>query len=380
MTKLIIQIPCHNEEETICTTLKSLPRELAGVDVIEWLIIDDGCTDPTVEKAVAYGVDHVVRLPSQQGLAKAFMSGLEASVNAGADIILNTDGDNQYNAEDIPKLIEPILEGKAEIVVGARPISDIEHFSWVKKFCQNLGSWVVRLASATEVLDAPSGFRAISREAAMRLSVFTEYTYTLETIIQAGQNGMAVASVPIKTNEDLRPSRLVKSIPNYIKQSIGTIVRIFMTYRPLQFFAFFGVSAFLLGLIISLRFMYFYLMGDGSGHVQSLLLSSLLMGMGFFLIVIALIADLISVNRKLLEQVRWRVWKLEDCLRKINGYERVGSAKITPSYKSAHSDSTQTSWRRKVCHKRGPTEITEPLQDSNSCVETSETEKHLTKK
>jgi glycosyltransferase involved in cell wall biosynthesis len=350
MTKLIIQIPCHNEEETICTTLDCLPRRLPGIDAIEWLIIDDGSTDRTVEKAVVHGVDYVVRLPSRQGLAKAFMFGLEASVDAGADIIVNTDGDNQYNAEDIPKLIEPILKGKAEIVVGARPISDIEHFSRVKKFCQKLGSWVVRFASATEILDAPSGFRAISREAAMRLSVFTEYTYTLETIIQAGQNGMAVVSVPIKTNKDLRPSRLVKSIPNYIKQSIGTIVRIFMTYRPLQFFGFFGVLAFLLGLIISLRFIYFYFTGNGSGHVQSLLLSTLLLGTGFFLIVIALIADLISVNRKLLEQVRWRVWKFEDYLRKVNGDERLDSGKIKPSHESAHSHSTQTSGCRQVGH------------------------------
>jgi len=331
MSKLIIQIPCYNEEETISTTLSCLPRELPGIDAIEWLIIDDGCTDRTVEEAVAHGADHVVRLPSNQGLAKAFMAGLEASLSIGADVIVNTDADNQYNAEDIPKLIEPILKGEAEIVVGARPISNIEHFSLIKKFLQKLGSWVVRLASKTDIQDAPSGFRAISRKAAMRLSVYTEYTYTLETIIQAGQDGMTVQSVPIRTNEDLRPSRLVKSIPNYIKQSIMTIIRIFMTYRPLQFFAFFGLLFFLVGLLISLRFVYLYFVGNGAGHIQSLLLSILLLGTGFFLMVTALMADLIAVNRKLLEQVRWRVWKLEDYLRKINGYDKLGKTKDAPS-------------------------------------------------
>jgi hypothetical protein len=201
--------------------------------------------------------------------------------------------------------------------VGARPISDIEHFSFTKKLFQKLGSWVVRLASNTDVQDAPSGFRALSRQAAMRLSVFTEYTYTLETIIQAGQNGLAIASVPIKTNGYLRPSRLVKSIPRYILKSVMTIIRIFMTYRPLQFFAFFGVVFFLSGLIVSLRFVYFYFTGNGAGHLQSLLLSVLLLGTGFFLMVTALIADLISVNRKLLEQIRWRVWKLEDYVKEV---------------------------------------------------------------
>ena len=360
MTKLIIQIPCYNEEETIVTTLSCLPRELPGIDAIEWLIIDDGSTDHTVEEAVAHGVDHVVRLPSNQGLAKAFMAGLEASLSFGADIIVNTDADNQYNAKDIPKLVEPILKGEAEIVVGARPISDIEHFSLLKKFFQKLGSWVVRLASKTDVQDAPSGFRAISCQAAMRLSVFTEYTYTLETIIQAGQNGMAVSSVPIRTNEDLRPSRLVKSIPDYIKQSIMTIIRIFMTYRPLQFFAFFGVLSFLMGLIISLRFVYFYFTGNGAGHMQSLLLSILLMGTGFFLLVTALMADLITVNRKLLEQVRWRVWKLEDYLKKINGYNKIDKTKNAPPSGSLRSKSGSSN-KRCPAHKSGSEDIAEPL-------------------
>jgi glycosyltransferase involved in cell wall biosynthesis len=379
MTKLIIQIPCHNEEDTIGITVKSLPRELPGVDVIEWLIIDDGCTDHTVEEAVAHGVDHVVRLPSNRGLARAFMAGLEASLSVGADIIVNTDADNQYNAKDIPKLIEPILKGEAEIVVGARPISDIRHFSLIKKFLQKLGSWVVRLASKTDIQDAPSGFRAISRKAAMRLSVYTEYTYTLETIIQAGQDGMAVQSVPIRTNEDLRPSRLIKSIPNYIKQSVMTIIRIFMTYRPLQFFAFFGVLSFLTGLIISLRFVYFFFTGNGAGHVQSLLLSILLLGTGFFLIVTALMADLIAVNRKLLEQVRWRVWRLEDYMREVNGYDKFDKTENAPPAGSLRSESSLPNKRSPV-HKSSSTDIADPLQKSHGFVEKTIAKMGLRKK
>jgi hypothetical protein len=274
------------------------------------------------------------------------MAGLEASIKAGADIIVNTDADNQYSAEDIPKIIEPILSGEAEIVVGARPITDIEQFSLIKKFCQRLGSWVVRLASKTEVQDAPSGFRAISRHAAMRLSVFTEYTYTLETIIQAGQNGMSVTSVPIKTNEDLRPSRLVKNISSYILKSILTIMRIFMTYRPLQFFSSFGMILLLAGFSISLRFLYFLSTGDGGGHVQSLLLSILLMGTGFFLLVIAFLADLISVNRKLLEHIRWRILKLEEYFIDNDDYDKSADIEKLSSHKSARRPDTAVSRRR----------------------------------
>jgi len=342
MAKLIIQIPCYNEEETIGVTLRCLPNKLPGIDAIEWLIIDDGSTDRTVEEAVAFGVDHVVRLPSHQGLARAFMAGLEASIEAGADIVVNTDADNQYSAEDIPKIIEPILSGEAEIVVGARSITNIEHFSLIKKLCQRLGSWVVRLASKTDVQDAPSGFRAISRQAAMRLSVFTEYTYTLETIIQAGQNGMAVMSVPIKTNGKLRPSRLIKNISSYIMKSILTIIRIFVTYKPLQFFGFFGAIFFLAGLSISLRFMYFFFIGNGGGHVQSLLLAILLMGIGFFLLVTALMADLISVNRKLLENIRWRVLKFEEYFRDVDRYHKSDNLEKLFTPRSVRCDTTQS--------------------------------------
>ena len=321
MTKLIIQIPCYNEESTLGITLSALPREIPGVDVVEWLIIDDGSTDQTIDVALKHGVDHVIRLPRNQGLAKAFMAGLEGSLNAGADIIVNTDADNQYCADDIPKLLEPILSGKAEIVVGARHIDNVEHFSYIKKTLQKIGSSVVRLASKTDIPDAPSGFRAISRQAAMRLNVFNEHTYTLETIIQAGQKSMAITSVPIKTNEDLRPSRLVKSIPHYIQRSILTIIRIFMTYRPFLFFTLLGTISFGLGMLISFRFLFLYLGGNGAGHIQSLILAALLMGAGFFLSVTGLIADLISVNRKLLEKLDWRVQKIEETYNKNNRHK-----------------------------------------------------------
>jgi len=319
MTKLVIQIPCFNEEATLGITLSALPRKVAGVDTVEWLIIDDGSTDRTIEVATAHGVDHIVSLPRHQGLASAFVAGLEASLRVGADIIVNADADNQYRSDDIPTLIAPILTGKADIVVGSRPIAQMTHFSPIKKLLQRLGSWVVRLASKTDVPDAPSGFRAMSRDAAMRLHVFNDYTYTLETIIQAGQKGMIVTSVPIGTNEDLRPSRLVKSIPSYVWRQVMTLLRIFMTYRPFRFFAVPGTLLFSLGVAIGVRFLYFYFTKRGAGHVQSLILAALLVGIGFFLTVIGLLADLISVNRKLLERVDWRVQKIEEHLEKDRG-------------------------------------------------------------
>ncbi len=325
MTKLIIQIPCYNEEETLGICLSVLPRKVPGINIVEWMIIDDGSTDRTLNVAKDMGVDHIIRHTSNQGLAKAFMSGIEASLNAGADIIVNTDADNQYSAEDIPKLVEPILSGKAEIVVGSRPIDDIEEFSFIKKRLQKIGSWVVRLASKSTIMDAPSGFRAMSRNAAKRLNVFNEYTYTLETIIQAGQKNMAIMSIPVRTNKYLRPSRLVKSIPSYIQRSILTIVRIFMTYRPLMFFALPGVISFALGTLIGFRFLFFYFTGHGTGHIQSLILAALLTGIGFFLFIVGLIADLISVNRKLLEKLDWRVQQIEEAQQKYNNpkYSKV---------------------------------------------------------
>jgi len=311
MTKLIIQVPCYNEQGTLGLTLSALPRVVTGVDKVEWLIVDDGCTDGTVEIAKAHGVDHIVRLSLHQGLAKAFMAGLEASLGAGADIIVNLDGDNQYCADDIPKLVAPILSGKAEIVVGMRPISEIDHFSSAKKWMHRLGNSVVRFASRTDIPDAPSGFRAMSRNAAMRLNVFNEFTYTLEMIIQAGQKGMAIASVPIRVNEDLRPSRLVKSIPYYVRQAVITIVRIFVVYRPFRFFMAIGTVLFSLGFLIGLRFLYYYCTGRGSGHLHSLILASILLGIGFQTILVAFLSDLQAVNRRLMEDIQYRLRKME---------------------------------------------------------------------
>jgi glycosyltransferase involved in cell wall biosynthesis len=302
--KLIIQIPCYNEAATLGIALAALPREVPGFDKVEWLIIDDGCTDNTVEVALAHGVDHVVRHTRNQGLARGFMNGLQACLEHGADVIVNTDADNQYNADDIPALTRPILEGKADIVIGARPIAAIEHFSPIKKLLQKLGSWVVRVASKTSIPDAPSGFRAMSRAAARRLTVFSDYTYTLETIIQAGQKNMAITSVPIRVNGDLRPSRLVKSIASYIQRSIVTIIRVFVIYRPFRFFASIGIALFTLGFIIGLRFLYKWLTVDYDGHIQSLILASSLLIIGFQTILIAFVADLLSANRKLMEEIR----------------------------------------------------------------------------
>jgi glycosyltransferase involved in cell wall biosynthesis len=311
MRKLIIQIPCFNEERTLGLTLSQLPREMPGFDSVEWLIVDDGSQDRTVEVARENGVDHVAQLGINRGLAQAFMVGLDCAIKAGADIIVNTDADNQYAASDISKLVAPILAGEADIVIGERPISNIDHFSPGKKLLQKFGSWVVRIASGTNVPDAPSGFRAMTRDAAMRLNCFNNYTYTLETIIQAGRKGMVIKSVPVSVNEDLRPSRLVRSIPSYVQQSVFTIIRIFMTYRPFRFFAALGLGSIVIGLIPSLRFVYFYLEGEGQGNVQSLLFSVLFLGMGVVLVVVGLVSDLIGVNRMLLEDIRWRLREME---------------------------------------------------------------------
>jgi len=303
--KLIIQVPCFNESETLKIALDELPRDVPGFDVVEWLVIDDGSQDDTVKVALENGVDHIVRHTRNQGLAKGFMNGLDTCLKLGADVIVNTDADNQYNAGDIPKLTAPIIQKKADIVVGARPIETIEHFSLVKKFLQKLGSWVVRVASKTDIPDAPSGFRAMSRAAAQRMMVFNDYTYTLETIIQAGQRDMAITSVPIRVNEDLRPSRLVKSIPSYIKRSIVTIIRIFVVYRPFRFFGSIAAVLFGAGFLICLRFLWFFMQGNGDGHVQSLILAGALLIMGFVTFLVAFVADLLAANRKLLEDIRY---------------------------------------------------------------------------
>jgi len=309
--KLIIQIPCYNESETLAIALAELPREIPGVDTVEWLIVDDGSEDNTAEVALASGVDHVIRHLENRGLAAAFRSGIDACLERGADIIVNTDADNQYCADDIPALVAPIVAGTAEIVVGARPISDIDHFSPIKKMLQKLGSWAVRVASRTDIPDAPSGFRALSRDAAMRLNVFNDYTYTIETIIQAGQANMAITSVPVRVNGDLRPSRLVKSIPSYINRSLVTILRIFMTYKPMRFFMVPGLISFGVGALVGVRYLYLYFTEGGQGHVQSLILTAILLLAGFQLAIFGLLAEIMGNSRKLSEDIQWRVRRLE---------------------------------------------------------------------
>ncbi|MBC6473843.1 MAG: glycosyltransferase family 2 protein [Hormoscilla sp. GM102CHS1] len=311
MRKLIIQIPCYNEEASLAVTLGELPRQLPGIDKIEWLIINDGSTDRTVEVAKECGVDHIVNLARNQGLAKAFMAGIEASLKAGADIIVNTDADNQYCASDIPNLISPILLCQADIVVGTRQIDEIKHFSPIKKLLQKLGSWVVRVASNTDIPDAPSGFRAIGREAAMELNVFNRYTYTLEMIIQVGQKGMAITSVPVRTNGYLRPSRLVKSIPSYVQRSILTILRIFMLYKPLRFFTFLGTIPFTAGVLLGIRWLLFFFAGYEKPRVPTLILAAILILIGFQLWMFGLVADLIATNRRILEDIQRRTRRSE---------------------------------------------------------------------
>jgi glycosyltransferase involved in cell wall biosynthesis len=310
--KLIIQIPCLNEEKTLPVTLADLPKKIGGVDEIETLIIDDGSTDRTVEVARRHGVNHIVRLTNRKGLAEAFMAGLDASLKLGADIIVNTDGDNQYRGVDVARLIAPILDGKADMVVGDRQVERVVHFSPIKKKLQKLGSWVVRHVSGTDVPDATSGFRAYSREAALRLNIISRFTYTLETIIQAGKKNIALSHVKVATNGKLRESRLFTSIPSYIKRSISTILRIYTMYEPLKTFVKIGALIFSAGFLVSLRFLWYYFFVDGGGgHIQSLILSAVLMLVGFQVGLIGLVADLISGNRRLIEDCLYRVKKIE---------------------------------------------------------------------
>tara|TARA_R110001583_G_scaffold169859_1_gene323087 strand:+ start:14767 stop:15711 length:945 start_codon:yes stop_codon:yes gene_type:complete len=303
--KLIIQIPCFNEADTLAIALSALPRQVEGFNKVEWLIINDGSDDDTVKVAKECGVDHIVNFKHNQGLAKGFMAGIKECLRQGADVIVNTDADNQYEADDIPKLIKPILEHKADYVIGERPISQTDHFSPIKKLLQKLGSWVVRKASGTDVPDAPSGFRAMTRECAKQLNVYNSYTYTLETIIQAGQKNISIASVLIRTNEDLRPSRLFSSMFQYIKKSIFTIIRIFVVYRPFRFFSFISLILFIIGGLLGLRVLYFYFTQNVSGHTEIAILSGMFLGMSFQTFLIAFVADLLSVNRKLLEEIRY---------------------------------------------------------------------------
>lgn len=318
--KLIIQIPCYNEAETLKVALDHLPKHIDGIDQIEVLIINDGSTDATVQVARDWGVNHIVTFKQNRGLARGFMAGVDACLHLGADIIVNTDADDQYCGADIEKLVRPILNGRSDIVIGERPIDETEHFSKKKKMFQHLGSWVVRQASNTDIPDAPSGFRAYSREAALRLNVINEYTYTLETIIQAGWNKTAMTSVLIRTNPELRPSRLFKSMWRYMKRSSSVILRSFAMYKPLRFFGYIGAVFFGLGLILGLRFIWIFLStGSGSGHVQSLILCAALLMIGVQSFLTGVLADIISGNRKLLEDVQYRVRKMEcDAARKEN--------------------------------------------------------------
>ena len=309
--KLIIQIPCFNEAETLEVTLNDLPKHIDGIDEIEYLIIDDGSHDNTAEVAKKWGVHYVVRFRRNKGLAKGFMAGLDACLKNGADIIVNTDADNQYCGADIETLVRPILDKKAHIVIGERPIDDTEHFTPLKKKLQHFGSWVVRKASKTTIPDAPSGFRAYSREAAMRINVINDYTYTLETIVQSGREKMAVMSVPIRTNPELRESRLFHSMWGYIKKSMLTIVRTYLMYRPLYFFFMLGSILALVGVGFFVRYFVFFCSGEGGRHLQSLILASTLLIVGFQTIVVGLLGDVISANRKILQDVQYHVRKMD---------------------------------------------------------------------
>lgn len=309
--KLIIQIPCYNEAQTLETALNALPKRIDGIDCIEYLIINDGSLDDTVSVAWKWGVDYVVNFRSNRGLAKGFMAGMDACLRNGADIIVNTDADNQYEGADIEKLVRPILEGKSDIVVGARPIDAMEDFSPLKKKLQHLGSFIVRKASSTQIPDAPSGFRAYSREAAMKLNVTNEYTYTLETIVQAGRTRLAMDAVAVRTNKEIRPSRLMKSMAGYIKKSAFTLGHVFMMYKPLQFFVTIGSLIFLCGMAVGVRFLTFYFNGAGSGHIQSLILAAVLLLLGFQTIIVGLLADVIASNRKILEDVQYHVRRMD---------------------------------------------------------------------
>ncbi len=309
--KLIIQIPCYNEETTLPETIAALPREIPGVATIEYLVIDDGSTDRTVEVARALGVQHIVSLARNQGLANAFVEGLQASVQAGADIIVNTDADNQYHGGDVARLVAPILAGEADIVVGDRGVGQHPYFAPWKRWLQRLGSWVVSQAAGTKIPDATSGFRALTRDAALHTLVLSHYSYTLETLIQAGSRRMAVAHVPIRVNPQTRPSRLMKSIGHFVTNSAATIIRAYTMYRPLRVFLFVGVLLTLGGLVLGLRFLYFYAQGYGSGHVQSLILMAVLLLMGFQTMLIGLLADLVGFNRRIQEETLYRLRRLE---------------------------------------------------------------------
>ena len=309
--KLIIQVPCYNEAETLTIALNALPKHIDGIDEIEYLVIDDGSKDDTERVAREWGVNYIVKQRRNKGLAKGFMKGLDFCLKNGADIIVNTDADNQYVAEDIEKIVRPIIEKKAHIVIGERPIDETEHFSPLKKKLQHFGSWVVRKASGTDIPDAPSGFSAFSRQAALKMYVINEYTYTLETIVQAGQEKMTIMSVPIRTNPELRESRLFKSMGGYVRRSMMTIIRATLVYKPLKFFMTLGLILGGIGAAFYIRYLVFYFMGLGAGHTQGLIFASMMIILGFISIIGGLLGDLFFANRKLLQDIRYHNRKAE---------------------------------------------------------------------
>jgi len=326
--KLIIQIPCYNEQETLPATLADLPRGLDGIDCIEYLVIDDGSTDRTREVARQHGAHHVVRFTNNKGLAAAFKAGLDTALALGADIIVNTDADNQYQASCMADLVGPILRREADVVIGVRPIEQMEEFSVLKKKLQRLGSWVVRRVSRTDIPDVTSGFRAYSRQAALALNIVSEFTYTLETVIQAGQQNLAISHVPVRTNPKTRPSRLFKSIGSYVRRSLGTIFRIYTMYRPLRVFWLIGGVLLTVGLILAVRYLVYVALGEGKGHVQSVIISGVMLNLGFVVMMIGILADLANANRRLIEEVLLRVRRLE-----------LGAGREPP----AHADRGETS-------------------------------------
>lgn len=308
--KLIIQIPCFNEQNTLLTTLNDLPRHLEGIDEIEYLIINDGSLDETTKVAWDWGVNYIVNFTQNKGLAKGFMTGIDVCLENGADIIVNTDADNQYYGEDIEKLIKPILDGKADIVIGERPIDQNEDFSFLKKKLQHLGSWAVRQASNTSIPDAPSGFRAFSREAALKLNVVNDYTYTLETIVQAGREKIPIVSVPVRVNKALRPSRLSRTMWDYVRTSMLTILRAYLIYKPLKFFQFLSLFPTIPGLLVWIRFFYLYFRYGGAGHVQSLIIGCTLIIIGAICLMIGILGDTITANRKILQDTQYHTRKM----------------------------------------------------------------------
>jgi glycosyltransferase involved in cell wall biosynthesis len=309
--KLVIQIPCFNEELTLPSTLSDLPAFIDGIDDIEILVINDGSSDQTEQVARQFGITNILTFSSNLGLANAFVKGLEASLSMGADIIVNTDADNQYKGSDITRLVKPIIDGQADIVVGDRGVMRVSDFSFTKRYLQRLGSWVVKLASGVNTPDATSGFRAFSREAALRTIILSQYSYTLESLIQAGTRRMSVVYIPIDVNPTVRSSRLMRNIPDYLLNSSTTILRIYTMYRPLRVFLFLGGLMILCGLVLGFRFLWYYFTGPGTGRVQSLILTAILLIVGFQTCLIGLVADLIGFNRKILEELLYRVRKID---------------------------------------------------------------------